>query len=349
MKSTTKVLILALCFGAMSRVARGQQDGDFRTHQSGGWHDAATWERYNGLFWEWPSQAPSSADNVIRILAAHSVTVGAADATADQLTVDGILNVNFGRILTIADGPGIDLVTNLPNASILIDGSLTNNGTTQISGTIQINQGGAASGNDFVYTGPFSRLVFNGSNSIDSGTVFGSSTNGPATVTVQRDASITLNAAVTISGFLEVEVLGTLQVADTLTTNWTTEVRGTLQVAGTLISNGTTRVLGFGTLQVAGTLTNNGTTTIYATFQIDEGGFVNGSLIYFGGTLVFNNSSGPYNVNSRDFIWPSTSIGPVIVNVRGPGGITMNVARSWYASNGGGCNEREQSDSLPRS
>ncbi len=486
MNSTIKVLTLAFCFVAMSGVTWGQTTNDFRTHQSGGWHDAATWEKFNGLFWEWPSQAPSSADNVIRILTGHTVSISGLDVTADQLTVDGTLNVNSGRVLTIADGPGIDLITNLSSASVLIDGTLinngtiqinlgafsigtlinngvfeiggifnfnqgnitgndlrygptgsavinfpgytvdqdnhlwpstngpanvtvtggltlnsartvsgsfqssgtlqlndtlttngttllggilqgaaplrnngslqvpgtlqlagtlTNNGTVQVFGTLQINQGGTAIGNDFGYSGCCSGLVLNGSYSINSGTAFWPSTNGPANVTVQGSVNVTLNVARTVSGSLDVS--GTLQVADTLTNNGTTHVlfSGTLQVAGTLINNGTVQVDGTlqvtgtvrnnvtvqvgGTLQVTGTFTNNGTTQIYGTFQLDQGGSADGSdfTYVFNGTLVFNNSSGSYGVDSGDVYWPSAS-GPAYVIVQGAGGITMNVARA---------------------
>jgi hypothetical protein len=336
MKSMIKVLILALCFGAMSGVSWGQQNGDFRTHQTGGWHDAATWERYNGLFWEWPSQAPRSADNVIRILAGHIVTISGADASADQLTVEGTLNVNFGRTLTITDGPGIDLVINHPDAVVRIIGTLVNNGMIQINqgafqigtlvnngdveigGVFNFNQG-TITGND-IRCGPTGSLAINFPGYVvDQDNRLWPSTNGPANVTVQ--GSVTLNDARTVSGSLK--VFGTLQVAGALTTNGTTEVPGTLHVVGTLTNNGTTEVSG--TLQVTGTVTNNGTAQISGTVQINQGGAANGNdFVYTGccSKLVFN---GANSINSGTVFGPGTD-GPASITVQRDAGITLNAA-----------------------
>lgn len=393
MKSTTKVLILALCFGAMSGTALAQDDRSFITHQSGDWSNGTTWEEFIPNFgYIWPaSQIPNSGNGAIRIGSAHTVTIRDFDVTADQLTVDGTLRVGFGRVLTIADGPGIDLVTNLSSASIWIDGTLvnngfiqinfgslkigtlvnngdieiggtfwfdqgtitgndlrygltgsavvnlppgstidqdnhvwpsangpaninvignatlngartvsgtlqvtgtlhvvgaltnngttqvigtlqvsgtyTNNGTTQISGTFQIDLGGIVSGNEFVYTGFFSKLIFSGSYSVDSGTVFWPSTNGPASIIVPDTVTVTLNTARTATGALDIS--GTLQVADTLTTNGTTQILsgGLLHVEGVLINNGTAQIRG--TLHVAGELTNNATMAVHERLEVD--------------------------------------------------------------------------------
>ena len=82
------------------------------------------------------------------------------------------------------------------------------------------------------------------------------------------------------------------------------------------------------------TFTNNGTANIDGSFQINQGGWGGNTGTYnYGstGTLVFNNSSGSYNVNSGDTWWP-TSNGPVNVTVQGAGTITMNVARTVPSS-----------------
>jgi CSLREA domain-containing protein len=77
------------------------------------------------------------------------------------------------------------------------------------------------------------------------------------------------------------------------------------------------------------TLTANGAVTVNGNFQINQGGFATGSGTWTyasTGTLVFNNSSGSYGVNN-DVYWPTTN-GPQNVNVKGAGGITLNVART---------------------
>src|ERR1044072_2324492 len=86
-----------------------------------------------------------------------------------------------------------------------------------------------------------------------------------------------------------------------------------------------------GTVATAGNITNNGQAVINNTLQIDQGGFPGGgtgtySYDQTNGVLVFNNSSGSFGVNNVNF-WPTTN-GPQNVNVKGAGGITMNVART---------------------
>ncbi len=85
-----------------------------------------------------------------------------------------------------------------------------------------------------------------------------------------------------------------------------------------------------GSYATAATYTNNGTTNVNGTFQINQGGFASANdLVYASGaTLVFNNTSGSYGINSGSTaFWPSTN-GPQNVNVLGAGGITLNVSRT---------------------
>lgn len=86
-----------------------------------------------------------------------------------------------------------------------------------------------------------------------------------------------------------------------------------------------------GTVATAGNITNNGQAVINNTLQIDQGGFPGGgtgtySYDQTNATLVFNNTSGSFGVNNFNF-WP-TSNGPQNVNVKGAGGISLNVART---------------------
>lgn len=81
------------------------------------------------------------------------------------------------------------------------------------------------------------------------------------------------------------------------------------------------------------TLTNNGTATINGSFRLDQGGWGGNVGTYnYGstGTLIFNNSSGLYGVNTGDTWWPTTN-GPINVTVLGTG-INMNVARTVPSS-----------------
>lgn len=99
-------------------------------------------------------------------------------------------------------------------------------------------------------------------------------------------------------------------------------------IAGTTTVN-TGCTLGTG----AFTLTNNGTATINGSFRLDQGGWGGNTGTYnyaSTGTLIFNNSSGLYGVNSGDTWW-STTNGPINVTVLGTG-ITMNVARTVPSS-----------------
>ena len=81
-------------------------------------------------------------------------------------------------------------------------------------------------------------------------------------------------------------------------------------------------------LETRATLTLNGTPAINGSFQIGNGGWATGGVWSYGagGTLVFNNMSGSYQVNN-DAYWP-TANGPVNVTVKNTGGITMNVGRT---------------------
>jgi len=86
-----------------------------------------------------------------------------------------------------------------------------------------------------------------------------------------------------------------------------------------------------GTVRTAGQITNNGQAQVNNTLQIDQGGFPGGGTGTYSydqtvGALVFNNTSGIYGFNGENY-WPATN-GPQNVNVKGAGGIQVNVARS---------------------
>ena len=292
----------------------------------------------------------------------------------DTLITNGTTKVTGGLYVvgTLINNGTIQALT----GGVEVSGKLTNNGVAQLN-FFTLNPGGVVSGKDFVYDKTRGgTLILNTSYNINDSTPFWPRQNAPANVTISNSINVTVNAARSVSGGLQ--IIGTLQVADTLTTN-TTVGGGTLQVDGALIANGKTSIKtllvngtatnygtmeNYGTYQVSGTLTNHGTITSYGpcevsgtlinngtqsfhtckvsgtftnnaatqinfTFQLEQGGAANGSDFTYGGngTLVFNNSSGVYDVGSGSVFWPINN-GPANVILQGAGGIKMNVART---------------------
>ncbi len=125
---------------------------NFRTRQDGNWNNLNTWEQDNdldGVFETSPAAVvPNGASHgVITILNTHDVTV-TANVTTDQTTIDsgGTLTINAGISLRIRTGPGVDLIVS-SGASVFVNGifqsaGVGSNGTVEVFGTIQLNQGG---------------------------------------------------------------------------------------------------------------------------------------------------------------------------------------------------------------
>ncbi len=109
-KATAEVAITSavVLFCTLPMVSQAQAVGDFRTSASTNFATATGWQRYDGTAWVAAAAAPTSADGVITIGAAHTASV-TTNVTLDQVSVDGILQVNNGRTLTLADGAGDDL------------------------------------------------------------------------------------------------------------------------------------------------------------------------------------------------------------------------------------------------
>jgi uncharacterized repeat protein (TIGR02543 family) len=136
--------------------------------QTGNWEDGTTWVGGN---------VPTGGDNVV-IAAGHTVTA------TNHLT-------RAGATTTTVSANAI-LATNL---------TYTNNGSTVVNGSFQINQGGWANGNLIEY-GANGTLIFNNSSGsygvgID---VFWSTAYPPYNVTVQNTGGITMNVARTVEG-----------------------------------------------------------------------------------------------------------------------------------------------------
>ncbi len=112
-------------------------DGDYRSHQSGPWSDANTWERNNGATWVYPAPvAPSASDSAIAIQSGHVVNVSDS-VFADQITVSagGTLKIDSSKTFALSNGTGTDLT---------VLGTLANSGTLNMSsgGTLTVGNGG---------------------------------------------------------------------------------------------------------------------------------------------------------------------------------------------------------------
>jgi hypothetical protein len=93
---------------------------DYRSHQSGGWDDADTWERFDGSSWISPaSSVPSSSSGLVTIRGNHILTVASSD-TVTQLTL--------GKQATLVIQASGSLHFKDTHASS-ISGSLINNGS----------------------------------------------------------------------------------------------------------------------------------------------------------------------------------------------------------------------------
>ncbi|MBI2730560.1 MAG: T9SS type A sorting domain-containing protein [Sphingobacteriales bacterium] len=116
--------------------------GDYRSKQSGDWSLASTWEVFDGSSWINASAAPSNTDGNINIQNTHTVSV-TTSVIADQVTVDagGILTVS--STLALTDGTADDLTVN--GQLNLTVGSVTNSGggstTILINGTVNWSGG----------------------------------------------------------------------------------------------------------------------------------------------------------------------------------------------------------------
>ena len=132
------------------------QTDAYRSHQSGSWNSASTWERYNGSSWVAASTAPTYANGVITVQASHTVTV-TADVSVDQVIVarGGQISVNNGVTLTVVNNtaPGLQIYGSLTNNGSLViaggaqlsvqaAGALVNSGTVTPNGPLQVFAGG---------------------------------------------------------------------------------------------------------------------------------------------------------------------------------------------------------------
>jgi hypothetical protein len=118
MKHTRAVAVICLTLLLMSVAAFGQSTGDFRSHQSGDWSAASTWEQYNGSTWVTP--APALPDSLT------AVTI----RTGDIVTITGgvIRSIGNGTIQSGAQ-LAVSGVGDTLNRLVIANGTLTVDGT----------------------------------------------------------------------------------------------------------------------------------------------------------------------------------------------------------------------------
>lgn len=207
--------------------------------------------------------------------------------------------------------------------TLQVDGTSTiqNGKNLTVNGTIIFT----ASGSNQMNTGSSGQFVLGSGASLRT-----ANANGITGAT----ASITTGGTVTLNTTANYEFNGASQSTTGMpatVNNLTISGSGIKTLSAAVTATGTTDV-NIGTIFSTGafTFSNNGTANINGSFRIDQGGFGSGTSDFVYGstaTLIFNNSSGSYGVNSGHRYWPSVN-GPINVTVNSGGGITMNVSRS---------------------
>jgi hypothetical protein len=148
--------------------------------------------------------------------------------------------------------------------------------------------------------------------------------NNPRTTPAPDDILIFNNGISATITNVPVETIGQLQVS-----NNTSIILVRASSGVNLTINGPVTIAAGSLLALDATLVANGAVSVDGSYQINEGGWATGTGTWtYGaaGTLIFNNSSGPYNVNN-DVFWPVVN-GPFNVTVQNTGGIIMNVPRT---------------------
>jgi hypothetical protein len=128
---------------------------------------------------------------------------------------NAVINHNVTSALAIVRDAGTTTTVNTGASLAIGSATYTNNGSTTINGTFQINDGGWATGTNFTY-GAAGTLNFNGAagfivNGID---VFWPAASGPYNVNVLQ-TGITLNASRTVNGLFSTAAAGVYGVAIT--------------------------------------------------------------------------------------------------------------------------------------
>jgi hypothetical protein len=191
--------------------------------------------------------------------------IGFSGTSAQTVTNSGTLTFNNLSNITVGNTAGVSLNsaltwpgTNVVNAgaTLATGAALTNSGTMTVNGTFQLNQGGSALGNNFVYNAATGTLKFNnssGSFAVTGTPVFWPAASGPQNVNVAGSGGITMNVARTVGTLFQ--YAAGVSGAGNLTLTGTTQVNTGGFVSGSPTYGGVSSLLKYNT---GGTYNRNG-------------------------------------------------------------------------------------------
>ena len=137
------IIFTILLFVQLSLFA--QSTGDYRSKQSGNWHDLSSWQTFNGTTFVDATEIPSQISGVVTIRNGHTIAINNT-INVDQLIVEAgaVLQNNAGMYLY--DGAGTDLIVNgtLDGGNINGD-ALGQRPAMEINGVMNWNGGGLRS------------------------------------------------------------------------------------------------------------------------------------------------------------------------------------------------------------
>ncbi len=181
----------------ISSLGFAQQSGDFRTKANGNWSAYSTvWEQYDGSQWVEATKYPDRIDGNITVN--HNITVN-INLNIDQTTVSSgkTLTVASGKTLTVS-GSGNGLVV---NGFLNLVGTLSLSADCLINGTLVMADGVVEAFDGVVKYGSNGTLRYSITSSIYAGDEF-PDTDGPANLTMDSEANITIPFSRTIPGTL---------------------------------------------------------------------------------------------------------------------------------------------------
>ncbi|WP_375560556.1 BspA family leucine-rich repeat surface protein [Bernardetia sp. OM2101] len=197
-------ILVAVFFCTLPMVSFAQTTGDFRTNGAVTFNAPTNWQRYNGTDWVAAASAPTSSDGAILISGSHTAQV-TTSITLDQVSVDGILQINNGATLTLADGTGDDLFV---RNRLFFQATGTIAGAGQLvfykQAIIKTANVGGISASITSTTPTFTAGVsyeFNGSTAQSTGFA-GLTIENPLHFKFENTAGITIDANLTITGTL---------------------------------------------------------------------------------------------------------------------------------------------------
>ncbi len=286
----------------MQTTLYGAVNGDYRSQTSGNWNAAATWQKYNGSSWVAAATGPTSTAATITIQTGHSVTV-TANVTVDQVVIntDGIVILNSGITMTLANGTGTDLS---------VSGIFRNAGTVTVnaSAVINVQNSGKYQHNYTTSPGTIPTATWTSGSTCE---IIGYTTNSSSPSGLQSFSNFIWNCAsqsssINLNGGLTT-INGNMTIASTGSSMlYLASAASTLSVGGTFTHSGGTFSLSnssgiTSTLAVTGAYLQSA-----GTFSVVDGsnatGVVNvfGNYSHTGGTLtVGGNSSTTATVNFK--------------------------------------------------